>query len=586
MHLKPEQEIEILLAFPNVVQIFSDSDCTQYIGSGVVLSPRYVLTCAHVADKGIDVHMGDKLGQWVVKQIDGLPHPVAAAHFERKRDESHDDDLALFEMNNDLPLDGATVLFGLDADFWQYYGSAKFNDGNGKCGALGGFPFRKVSLGHFGQKIFHPDGSTLEITVAGGVPDGHSGGPIVLSLGNELVCVGLARLGGKGKGSSQFIGSDTIQKFLVKKHPHVWKGVMGKFRRYLPISRRLRTWIRSPGRTPLLLALMLWIGIIAFRELSLSPFPAVNKSELGHLLHDNSWLLYDPSHMTLDSRGVARNPDLRSIERDLDIIAQSGFQGIVTSGSEGNMVHVPRLANLRNLKVIMGVFDPSKKRELSRAIRESRYVDAYTLGHSRLGVYSEDTLRSAIDFVKSRTGKPVSISEKIDEYDESLASLGDWLFPDAHLTLLRSPNESSVANEYAVNVEADVRNFVKNAQGIAHWSRDLDRPLVFNGVAYPHSGIYGASPSRQCDFFRKLREALREQHRLRVAFTIVPQTTFDCPWKENMKDSRPWDPYTGLLDLTAADNINVTQIDNKQLLRPAAKEILSWNPSTLGRQKN
>lgn len=373
---------------------------------------------------------------------------------------------------------------------------------------------------------------------------------------------------------------------VADKPSGIWSVVVRLFRRYAandkPVLSAFRAWTLLPGRRSLLLAFLLWIVLVAYRESDAgNPIsPAVNRETLGHLLHNTLWMHYDPSGMTLDSQGVARYPDLSSIERDLDIIAQLGFQGIVTSGSEGNMVFVPKLAKARNLKVIMGVFDASKRYEVSRAIREHEYVDAYCIGHNGIDVYSEQTLRRAISFTKSRTGKPVSTTEPIVRYTDSLASLGDWLFPDSHLSLRRSLNAIGTADEYSVDIRRDVRSFLTQVKQIASWARQSDRPLVLKNVAYPHSGIPGASLLRQREFFHELRETLRDpQSGLQVAFAIVPQTAFDCPWKANMKGSYPWDAYTGLLSLSPWEGWPVAQVDKQASLRPAAEVILSWHSS-------
>jgi hypothetical protein len=59
----------------------------------------------------------------------------------------------------------------------------------------------------------------------------------------------------------------------------------------------------------------------------------------------------------------------------------------------------------------MGVWNPTDRWELFRAVQQQRYVDAYTVGESQVkDGYQKKDLRKALRYIKVRTGKPVAVS--------------------------------------------------------------------------------------------------------------------------------------------------------------------------------
>src|SRR6185295_4936142 len=92
--------------------------------------------------------------------------------------------------------------------------------------------------------------------------------------------------------------------------------------------------------------------------------------------------------------------------------------------------------------------------------RQAPYVDAYCVGHEGLpDRYSLSQLARAVDLIKRRTGKPAAPSELAIRYKDELAvelsRIGDWLFPDAHLTI-RDGDE-----DFWVNVDRDLDKFME-----------------------------------------------------------------------------------------------------------------------------
>jgi len=301
---------------------------------------------------------------------------------------------------------------------------------------------------------------------------------------------------------------------------------------------------RRRGRMALLALMVVWLALVAWREWL--PPAAVDKAALSHLLHDNLWVTYDPSGKYLMGSAPVYPPP-EEMKADLLLIKGAGFSGILTTSSDKEMMVVPRLAREVGLHVIMGVWDPGDHRELERAVRQAPYVDAYCIGDGQaLQGFPIGILESAVRYVKKRTGLPAAVSDLSSRYDARRAAIGDWLFPDTHLTLRDLPQ-----SEPRVDLERDVALFMQSTQAMAEHARTLDVPLLFKNVAYPHAGVAGASPEKQKEFYARIMDFLNDAQRGHVTRTsIVVQGAFDAGWKRG-KPFEKWDPYTGLLELDA-----------------------------------
>jgi hypothetical protein len=291
---------------------------------------------------------------------------------------------------------------------------------------------------------------------------------------------------------------------------------------------------------------------------------------------------YDPTQKRLDRRLQPVQSTLESMEHDLDVIRKCGFSGIVTTDAKGTMTEVPRLAHERGMRVIMGVFDPQHSDELYRAARQKRYVDAYCCGGAGLpDRYGLDTLRKAVDFLKRRTGKPVAISEYVQSYTEEVAAIGDWLFPDAHVSLADEPDLAVYSSDPARDSE---RLFTLVAQMAPH-TRNGARPLVFHRVGYPWDGeiVWGGSREKQAEFFRRVLQRVNGFNNFEQGLpkaTIVAMGAFDTPWKEGPGFEK-WERKSGLIEHQAGpgDTEAGRALDLQSYrLSPAGTEILKRFP--------
>ncbi len=308
--------------------------------------------------------------------------------------------------------------------------------------------------------------------------------------------------------------------------------------------------------------LMVWmIGVIV----GYAPPRTVSQGDLGRLLHHNCWICYDPSGLRQTTNGIFLYPTLTSIGQDLDVIKTAGFSGIVTFGSTDTLAEVPQLAKERGLAVIMGVWNPNNQMEVRTAIRQAKYVDGYCIGHNGLKKdYSISELKTTVLRVQRETKLPVTTTEWALRYETQLAGLGDWLFPDVHIPVRSTPNDKP-----KVDVERDVKLFVAALKQMAEHARQQHKLLVLKCIAYPHSGIEGASPTNQALFFNTVLNRLEDtQEGLPVTVSIAPMSAFDAPWKKG----RPyfeWDPYVGLLRPFESERTN-----NSPRISPAAQFIL------------
>jgi exo-beta-1,3-glucanase (GH17 family) len=133
-------------------------------------------------------------------------------------------------------------------------------------------------------------------------------------------------------------------------------------------------------------------------------------------------------------------PSREEVARDLRMLASAGFRSLVTYGAADVLGAVPELAREAGFdgRIVMGIWDPFSDEELSNALAQAGYVDAYCVGNEGLGIrYEPDELHAVMAHVRRATGKPVTTSEPIDRYLQGpyrdwLHDHSDWLFPNAH----------------------------------------------------------------------------------------------------------------------------------------------------------
>jgi len=166
--------------------------------------------------------------------------------------------------------------------------------------------------------------------------------------------------------------------------------------------------------------------------------------------------------------------------------------------------------------------------------------------------------------VRFRTGRPVSTTERLRRYvdDRRLLRLGDWVFPDCHVSLRADASigegqlRSGAASDAAKTCEAAVQIAGLDAGG--------RRPVLLKMIAYPSAGIEKASLVEQNRFFKLLLEQKRETMSAWPSDVYVSfHSAFDMPWKVGWPFYE-WDPHTGLFNEDGTPRLAVEVITTRR----------------------
>jgi exo-beta-1,3-glucanase (GH17 family) len=290
----------------------------------------------------------------------------------------------------------------------------------------------------------------------------------------------------------------------------------------------------------------------------------VSERETNALVRQNIWVTYDPIEFDPSTGNI---PTLSSMKADLLQIKKAGFTGVITFSSAPPLDMIPRCAKEIGLAVIMGLWNPNDRREAVLAASAKEYVDGYSVGHNRLGPdYALCELVKRIRWLRLRTKRPVTTTERMDKYlhNTTLLTVGDWVFPDVHLSL-RENNQKLLISSFNANVKRDIEETFRYASQIVTMARKHHKPVLLKMVTYPMAGINDASLMGQSTYFSQLLDSRRDTtSNLPLDIAISVHSAFDSEWKTSWP-FYPWDRYTGLLD----HNGNV---------RPAAKVVIERLP--------
>ena len=214
-------------------------------------------------------------------------------------------------------------------------------------------------------------------------------------------------------------------------------------------------------------------------------------SDFEKRLRSLRWISFAPTNWDPE-KGV--QPSLQSLKDDLKILHRAGFNAIVTYGAN---VLEPETAEQMGFRgMIFGVWDPQDRDEMERAKSafESDIVIGFSIGNEGLDVrYDFQTLKGAIDELRAATGRPVTTSEQIEDYqDQSLLTLGDWIFPIVH------PYWHNVCDpEDAVEwTELQYRHLTVKAP---------NHTVFLKEVGLPSGGGPGLSEASQAEYYRRLQ---------------------------------------------------------------------------------
>lgn len=284
-------------------------------------------------------------------------------------------------------------------------------------------------------------------------------------------------------------------------------------------------------------------------------------TDIDTLIHGHCWVTYDPLHF---DPFLFPNPEVDWMSKELEWIRNAGFDGIITFTSRGTFSMIPELAKEESLFVIMGVWDPTDRQEVAAAVSKREHVDAYCVGHNGLGwLYSYGDLVEAIRYIRFRTRRPVSTTEQLRRYldDKRLLKVGDWVFPDSHVSIKDDSNTSSAG--FLANAVRDGKLTIDAAISIAEQEGRDGKPILLKIVTCPMGGIPNASLQEQAEFFVTVLEPMRDPlSNWPSDVSISVHSAFDMPWKTTWPFYE-WDPYTGLLDDDGTPRPAVQEIERR-----------------------
>jgi exo-beta-1,3-glucanase (GH17 family) len=269
-----------------------------------------------------------------------------------------------------------------------------------------------------------------------------------------------------------------------------------------------------------------WTAILAVVVLngSMAGCSRAEDRAWNETINSIKWVDYSPSTGNPDQQV---EPSVDSVRADLSSLRQAHFSGLITYSSKGRLgrelISLAKDAGFRG--IILGVWDPTDKDELNAAktAAGSELVVGVCVGNEGLmdKRYSLEALQSAITEIRKATGKPVTTTEIIQQYDGKLISLVDWAFPNAH------PYFASVAEpRQAVAWTEDQFRKLKGS---------TSRAVMLKEVGLPTAGDPNRplSEQAQCEYYVSLAKT-----RVRFAYFEA----FDQTWK--LKP--PVEPHWGI----------------------------------------
>src|SRR5205823_8110636 len=202
----------------SIARIFlMEGDSAEFRGTGFLVTPQHVVSCAHVLCGHI---------QWTEEKAEGPHDQMADVSLSFGENPESDDcrmgtrvicskpDLALITLDKPVRSHPVRLVSGLTSDhkaalthakkhvigFSQMEDSLQDRDVEGRLGFIAEFHTQRVR----------------RIQVNGGLLRGMSGSPFLVESGGEAVCLGLAFLGGDGASRSCLIAAGTMIEFLQR----------------------------------------------------------------------------------------------------------------------------------------------------------------------------------------------------------------------------------------------------------------------------------------------------------------------------------------------------------------------------------
>jgi len=281
-------------------------------------------------------------------------------------------------------------------------------------------------------------------------------------------------------------------------------------------------------------------------------------TEIASLTTGRGWINYSPADpfagYTVDTAAAA----YKTVSADLTRIKTQGFEGIVTYGTDPNLITgaVPQIASGLGLKVIAGVFWSSNADMIRQidflvgSVAPNGWAQGYVVGNETLNKNGENitNLASEMAFLKEKTGKPVTTAEIVDNYvanvptfppEDVVKHLGDLTTQSRQMLLLGdwvAPNIQAFYDGYVASqnwdptVGAAVASNIFKAIRLLANALDPNVAVVAHEYWWPHAGHAGASPENVVTFFKLSASSSTYNQGGKLVF--VWGEGVDQPWKD------------------------------------------------------
>lgn len=425
-------------------------------------------------------------------------------------------------------------------------------------------PFQRDAF----QKILRYVASGLNEPISM-VPSGHLRTTKEESLppnaGTSAVIAGSANPAANSQRVTQASGDSAVTAVTVRTTADETGRPSGPQRSF---ATRLRQWLAQyriralAGVLVTLVAAALMFKVLPFREPQQPPRGeqvvntkyVTNRDAFLGALPWLIWIAYDPTDYDPFQN---REASEASIRKDLQVLRRFGFDGLITMTSKGTCQHIPRIAHEEGFQmVITGVWDLRNKDEIANALLADRYSDAYCLGHrGMIKRYSIGELEPLMEAFRNQTGRPVSTTELIGDYetDPKFAGLGDFLFPDVHTMWHNGQSPQEAWSET-----------LALAQRASKAASSLGKLVLMKMISFPSGGAERLSPKTQAEFYRLAAEESVDRNDIPANVSFSYMTAFDPVFKTEDQDWKKAEQYTGLFSRDRKPKPAVTEVTWKK----------------------
>lgn len=202
----------------SIVKIFCpEIHPTEFGGTGFLVTPHHVITCAHVVD--VD-HRG--LRAWEAEncyrdfrdlKLEFGENPHLVAQRRGRLVACAAPDLALISLNEPVAVQPLPLICGLTSDHQAALSQLRGSVIGFSQAEYGKLTERPVE-GYLSLFWDFHSRRLLSMQVTGGLANGMSGSPFLVDIRNQAVCFGMAYLGGDSAATSRLICSEVLLRFV------------------------------------------------------------------------------------------------------------------------------------------------------------------------------------------------------------------------------------------------------------------------------------------------------------------------------------------------------------------------------------